>query len=367
MEWSQLVLPALQALKPYQAGITEQKLRRDTGLDAIFKFSSNEVPYPPAPAVAAAMREALGQANRYPDTGALLDDLAAHLDVPAARIALGNGSIDLIESLVRLFVDERHNVVLSRYGYSAYGAFIQTQRGAIRLAESNPDFGHQVDRLLALVDADTRLIVIDSPTNLSGQWLGAAEVERLLAALPAHVVLVLDEAYVEFPDPTLAAATLALARRYPRLVLTRTFSKAYGLAGMRIGYAVADPAVIDYLGRIGRPFPVAGVALAGARAALADQAHMARTVAAIAQGRRQLVRALSGLGLTCHDGGANFVLVDLGEVAQRVYQGALARGFILRAMHAYGLPRHVRVSIGSGAEIERLVEVVATLLSTEHA
>ena len=362
MDWSQLVVPGMRALAPYRPGITEEKLRRDTGLDQIFKFSSNESPIAPSPAVAAAMHDALAQAHRYPDAQHLLDTLARGLAVPADRLVLGNGSIDIIATLVRAFVSPQHNVVLSERGYCAYPAFVTEQGATIRLAASGRHFGHDVDQLLAKIDARTRLLLVDSPTNLSGCALRAGELDRLIDGLPEHVLLVLDEAYVEFVDGEAPQHTEHLPLRHPRVVVTRTFSKAYGLAGLRIGYGIADAGLVECLNRVRPPFPVSRVALAGAAAALEDRAHVERIVAAARRGRRLLADALDALGARVVDGSANFVLADFGEAARSVYDGLLARGFITRAMHAYGLPTHIRISVGTPREIEQLVSALRGLM-----
>jgi histidinol-phosphate aminotransferase len=361
MDWTSLVVPPVRAIEAYQPGITEQKLRRATGLDRIFKFASNEAPFGPSQAVEVAMRDALRQVNRYPDSQDLLDALAGHLNVPAQNLYLGNGSIDVIESVVRVFVDERHNVVLSRYGYSAFAALVKAQGASIRWADSGPRYSHDVDSLLAQVDSNTRLIMIDSPSNLSGQWVHPTDLQRLLRALPSHVIVLLDEAYAEFVESDYAQRSARLPLSGAPLISTRTFSKAYGLAGMRIGYGIADSTVISHLSRIGPPFPVSGVALAGARAALSDRAHMERVVAETLRGRRRLAEALSHLGFDAQYAHGNFILADFGQFAQSIYEGAMARGYILRSLPAYGLRTHLRMSIGASEEIGELIDLIAEL------
>ncbi|SAK91936.1 aminotransferase [Caballeronia arationis] len=362
MDWSQLVVPSLRSLNPYRPGITEEKLRRDTGLSEIFKFSSNEAPVPPSPAVAAAMRDALAQANRYPDAQDLLDKLGQHLRVPAGHLVLGNGSIDVIASLVRTFVSRERNVVLSEFGYCAYPEFVKEQGATVRLAASGRHFGHDVERLLTTIDSRTSMVLVDSPTNLSGHALTARELGYLIDYLPDHVLLVLDEAYAEFTDADAPRETEQLPLRHPNVVVTRTFSKAYGLAGLRIGYGIADAGLIGWLNRIRPPFPVSRMALAGASAALDDRAHVEHIVALARDGRRVLVDALDAMNIVVLKGSANFVLANFGRAARRVYEGLLARGFITRAMHAYGLPTHIRISVGTPREVEQLVTEMQHLL-----
>jgi histidinol-phosphate aminotransferase len=362
MDWSQFVAAPLHSLTPYRPGITEEKLRRDLGLGEIFKFASNEAPLPPSPLAANAMHDALAQSHRYPDAHDFVEKLAHHLRVPASHLVLGNGSIDVIASLVRACVSPEHNVVLSEFGYCAYPGFVKEQGAAVKLAASGRHFGHDVDALLAQVDARTRMMLIDSPGNLSGHALDAPELKRLIERLPAHVLLVLDEAYAEFAASGASEFTAQLPLIHPGVVVTRTFSKAYGLAGLRIGHGIADAGLIGWLNRIRPPFPVNRVALAGASAALDDRAHMEHIVALVREGRRTLADALKAMHVPVADGSANFVLADFGRAARAVYEGLLARGLITRAMHAYGLPGHIRISVGTPDEIERLVAAIRTLL-----
>jgi histidinol-phosphate aminotransferase len=362
MDWTRLMRPALHTLGAYRPGLTEEQIRRERGLDEVWKFSSNEAPLPPSEAVTAAMRAALAQSHRYPDTQAFTHQLARHLGVPADRLVLGNGSIDVIASVVRALVAPQHNVVLSEQGYCAYPCLVQEQGATIRLAASTPGFGHDVERLLAKVDERTRLVMVDSPGNLSGQALSPDEVEYLAAALPPHVLLLLDEAYAEFADGGASVLTAQLPLRRPNVVVTRTFSKAYGLAGLRIGYAVADAGLAEVLQRIRPPFPVSRVALAAASAALEDRAHMAAIVALVREGRQALAAALRKLGVPVIAGSGNFVLADFGRRAGAVHEALLARGCITRPMNAYGLPTHIRITVGTPPEVQRLAAALREAL-----
>ena len=367
MDWSELVVPPLRALAPYRPGLTEEQLRRDTGLAEILKFSSNEAPIGPSPAVLAAMQAALLQSHRYPDAQALLQRLSRHLAVPAERLVLGNGSIDVIASLVRAVLAPQHNAVLSGHGYCAYPAFVKEQGATVCLTPSRTDFGHDVDALLAKVDGRTRLMLVDSPTNLSGSALGVDELERLVRGLPRHVLLVLDEAYAEFLPGDALQYTAQLPLRHPNVVVTRTFSKAYGLAGLRIGYGIADAGLVECLHRVRPPFPVSRVALAGAAAALDDHAHTERIVRCILGGRQVLSRALRAMGVAVVDGHGNFVLADFGRAAPAVHQALLAQGLITRPMNAYNLPTHIRISVGTPAEIGQLVRALQSLVHPQVA
>jgi histidinol-phosphate aminotransferase len=361
MNWSNLLAPPLRALAPYRPGMTEEKLREERGLREIYKFSSNEAPFPPSPHALSAMQEALAQSNRYPDAQALVSRLSQALRVPQGSIVLGNGSIDVIGALVRAFVAPEHNVVLSEYGYCAYPAFVTETGAAIRIAASGPHFGHDVQQLLARVDARTRMLIVDSPTNLSGHSLSADALRHLVNGLPRDVLLVLDEAYVEFTDGDAPRDTEQLPLRYPNVIVTRTFSKAYGLAGLRIGYGIAAAGLIECLNRIRPPFPVSRVALAGARAALDDTPYLERIVESTRRGRRKLADELPTLGYPVCGGTANFALADFGSQARSIYEGLLARGFITRPMSAYALPNHIRISVGAPHEIDKLLAALISL------
>lgn len=367
MNWSDLLAPPLRALAPYRPGMTEEKLRQERGLREIYKFSSNEAPFSPSPNALTAMQNALAQSNRYPDTQALIDRLSETLRVPQESIVLGNGSIDVISALVRAFVSPDHNVVLSEYGYCAYPAFVTETGATIRIAASGSHFGHDVKQLLARVDARTRMLIVDSPTNLSGHTLSADALRQLVSELPRHVLLVLDEAYIEFTEGDTPRDTEQLPLRYPNVIVTRTFSKAYGLAGLRIGYGIADAGLIECLNRIRPPFPVSRVALAGARAALDDTPHLERIVEATRSGRRRLVAALQTMGFPVADGTANFALADFDPNARSIHEGLLTRGFITRPMTAYALPNHIRISVGTPHEIDKLLDALNALRDTASA
>ncbi len=361
MNWADLLAAPLRSLAPYRPGMTEETLRQERGLTKIFKFSSNEIPFSPSASVLAAMHDALAQANRYPDPHAFLKKLSSTLSVPVESIVLGNGSIDIISALVKAFVSSEHNVVLSEYGYCAYPSLVTETGAAIRLAPSGPDFGHDVDQLLDRIDADTRMLIIDSPTNLSGKALAGNSLRQLVERLPVNVLLVLDEAYVEFSDefPSLHSEQFPL--NFPNVIVTRTFSKAYGLAGLRIGYGIANAGLIDILNRIRPPFPVNRIALAGALAALDDSPRLRQIVRSNRDERIRLTNALGALGIPTANGSANFVLAKFGPRTSALYESLLARGFITRLMTAYALPDYLRISIGAPHEIDLLLKAITSL------
>jgi len=363
IDWSKRVRPHLLELTAYVPGITEEKLQRDTGLTSIYKYSSNEAPLPPSPNIVKAMQAVLAGVHRYPDSHALLTALSNVLAVPVESLILGNGSIDLIEALVHLFVGPGSNVVLSEYGYSAYPAIVKAQQASIRLAPSGADFGHDVDALLAQIDDETRMILMDSPTNMSGKLVDSAALHRFLSSVPSQVVVVLDEAYVEYVISTDGDSTHNLPLHHSNVVVTRTFSKAYGLAGLRVGYAIANPELLNYLHRIRPPFPVGSISIAAAMAALTDREHIDRIVEITQEGRRKLCLALQSYGIEVIEGQGNFVLANFGARATTVYQQLLDRGFITRAMYSYGKPDHVRISIGNEVEMAQLSACIGQLIN----
>jgi histidinol-phosphate aminotransferase len=362
MDWSSLVVPEIKKLRAYQPGITEEKLQREYGAMKVYKFSSNETAIEPSDSVQRAMQDTLKKMNRYPDAQALLNGLSAHLGVPCEHLIIGHGSMDVIEALIKTLIAPHNNAVLSRYGYCAYAPLI-TERGAsISIAESDSQFGHQVHGILKQINADTRMILLDSPTNLSGSSINLTELMHLIDALPAHVILVLDEAYVEFMGSSFAAYTAHLPLKYPNVVITRSFSKAYGLSGLRIGYGIAAPALLQFVHRIRPPFPVSRVALAGALAALNDHEHLQHVVTSVDNGKQQLATELKALGVVVIEGNSNSVLADFGNIAHSIYESLLKQGFITRAMHVYGLPNHIRISIGTRHEMTLLMGAITDLL-----
>jgi histidinol-phosphate aminotransferase len=362
---TQLANPATAALRAYDPGHDLPALRRRFGTQ-IAELGSNENPLGPSALAIEAMRAALADSFRYPDPrgAALKAALAAQLGVDDACIALGNGSHELLMLLAQCFADAAHSVVFSQYGFAVFpiataAAGAQPIRvPALPRTHATAPFGHDLDAIASAVRDDTRIVYLANPNNPTGTWFDDAALAAFLARVPAHVLVVVDEAYCEYVDAAGLTSALALRVRHPNLIVTRTFSKAYALAGLRVGYLVADASVVGVLERLRESFNVNGIALAGAQAALADGAHLARVRAFNNAERAWLVAALSARGYACLPSQTNFVLVDLARDAAALEQHLFERGVIVRPMGGYGLAQTVRISIGSRAENERLLEAL---------
>jgi histidinol-phosphate aminotransferase len=364
-----LAVPGVRGLKPYQPGKPIAELAREYGLSDIVKLASNENPLGPSPRALGAIASAAAELARYPDANGfdLKRELAARHGVAPACVTIGNGSNDVLVLLAESFLGPGLEAVYSRYAFAVYPLAVQATGAVHRIAEPLPPehaqpLGHDLDAMARLVGPHTRLVFIANPNNPTGTWLDTASLESFIAGLPGRVVVVVDEAYFEYvSEPGYPDASRWL-ERFPNLVVTRTFSKAYGLAGLRIGYALSSPEIADILNRIRQPFNANSLAQAAALAALADTAHLARSVELndAELGRVSETCATLGLGVVPSVG--NFVLVDTRTDALPVYEALLREGVIVRPVDNYGLPRHLRISIGLPAENDRLFSALAKVI-----
>jgi histidinol-phosphate aminotransferase len=358
-----LAAPGVRGLTPYQPGKPLAELEREYGITGAVKLASNENPLGPSLLARAAAREALADLARYPDGGgfALRHALSLRLGVGQTQITLGNGSNDVLELVARTFVTTADEVIYAEHAFAVYPLVTQAL-GARAVVTKARDFGHDLAAMAAAVTPRTRLVFIANPNNPTGTWLSSDDLEGFVRGLPSHVIVVVDEAYFEYvTDPDYPNALHWLGR-YPNLVVTRTFSKAYGLAGLRVGYAVSHHAVADLLNRVRQPFNVNSVALAAATAALDDEDHLAQARAVNAAGMAQVTAGVMALGLTYIPSVGNFVAVDLGRPAWPVYEALLRQGVIVRPVANYGLPNHLRVTIGLSAENARFLDALARVL-----
>jgi histidinol-phosphate aminotransferase len=356
---------ATAALRAYDPGHDLPELRKRFGA-AIAELGSNENPLGPSPLAIDAMRDALGETFRYPDPRglSLKSALSAKLGVAIDRIALGNGSHELLMLLAQCFADASHSVVFSQYGFAVF-PIATAAAGAIALrvpalSSSHPTtpYGHDLDAIAIAVRSDTRLVYLANPNNPTGTWFEDAALDRLVARVPRDVLIVVDEAYAEYVDAPNLSSALRLADRHPNVIVTRTFSKAYGLAGLRVGYLVAHPSVVAVIERLRESFNVNNIALAAAEAALGDASHLAKAVAFNCVERSWLSEGLSASGYRVLPSQTNFVLVDLGRDAAGFERHLFERGVIVRPMGGYGLAQTVRISVGSRAENQRLLDAL---------
>ena len=359
----------VRAIAPYQAGKPIAEVAREFGLDeaSIVKLASNENPFGVPESAKQAMLAAAADLGRYPDANGfdLKAALAKRYDVPADWITLGNGSNDILEIAAHAFVEKGQAVVYSQYSFAVYALATQGI-GARHIVVAAKDHGHDLPAMLAAIDADTRLVFVANPNNPTGTFIPAAEMEAFLQKVPANVVVVLDEAYNEFLAPENQFESAEWVKKYPNLLVSRTFSKAYGLAGLRVGFGIAQPALTDLMNRIRQPFNVNSMAQAAAIAALNDKEFLSRSAANNAAGYQQFVEAFEALGLEYVPSFGNFVLVKVGDDAgagARVNLSLLKQGVIVRPVGNYGLPEWLRISIGLPQENAILIAALTKALA----
>jgi histidinol-phosphate aminotransferase len=363
-----LATAAVLALSPYVPGKPISELEREYGISDIVKLASNENPYGPSPQALAAMRAALDSVWLYPDGSAheLKQALSAHLRVAPSCLTLGNGSNELLLLLAEAFLGAQASAVCSQYGFAIYPLVIRaTGARCIEApacpADSAMPYGHDLAAMARAISVDTRLVFVANPNNPTGTWVGAAPLREFIAAVPRHALVVLDEAYLEFAALSGCASGLPWLAELPNLVVLRTFSKGYGMAGVRVGYAVSHPEVADALNRIRPAFNVSNVAQAGAVAALGDSAHVDSAARRIVAERERMAAALRAMGAAFAPSAANFLMVEVGD-ASGIYERLLRGGLIVRPLRGYGLPRHLRISVGLPEQNDRLLKLLGTLL-----
>jgi histidinol-phosphate aminotransferase len=361
---SGLAPPHVRAIARYLPGKPIAELARELGLNEadIVKLASNENPLGPSPLALAAAQDALYDMALYPDGAgfALKAKLAAKLDIAADQLVLGNGSNDVLDMAARAFLTAGTSAVYAQYAFAVYPIATQTA-GAQGIAVAAKHYGHDLAAMRAAIREDTRVLWIANPNNPTGTFLPWAEIEAFLETVPPQVLVVLDEAYGEYLPPAARCDTTAWLARFPNLLITRTFSKAYGLAGLRVGYGLGSAAVIDLLNRVRHPFNVNAPALAAAAAALDDDDFLARSYALNSAGMAQLVAGLADLQIETVPSKGNFLLVKVGDAA-RINTELLKRGVIVRPVANYGLSEFLRVSVGLAGQNVRLLDALKACL-----
>lgn len=363
-----LATKGVQALSPYQAGKPIDELKREYGVSDVIKLASNENPLGPSKKVIAAIQNELADLSRYPDGNAfgLKKALADKHLVDVKQITIGNGSNDILEILTRAFVTPEHEVIFSQHAFVVYPIVTQAV-GAKAVVVPAKNWGHDLDAMQQAITDKTRVIFIANPNNPTGTWLGKKELSSFLQAVPNNVLVVLDEAYFEFADNDLAAAEypngIELGKQYPNLIVTRTFSKAYGLAGLRVGYSISNSQVADALNRVRQPFNVNSLALKAAEVAIADIEYLENGLKLNAKGMSQLVNSFEKLGLSYIPSVANFICVEVGEHALKVYDDLLYEGVIVRPVTNYEMPNYLRITIGTEKENDRFISALTKVLS----
>ena len=329
----------------------------------IVKLASNENPRGPSPAVRAAITDAVADLSRYPDGNgfALKAALSARHAVAPEKIVLGNGSNDVLELVTQAFLRPGDHAVYSRHAFAVYPLAVQA-RGATGIEVPARDYGHDLPAMRAAITAATRVVFVANPNNPTGTWIAPDAMAAFIASVPDDVLVVFDEAYNEYLDPGRHAPSVAWTGQYANLIVSRTFSKAYGLAALRVGYGIMDPRVADMLNRVRQPFNVNALAQAAALAALADTAYVDDSRALNRAGMRQIEDGVRALGLSFVPSHGNFVLVHVGDGA-RAHGRLLKQGVIVRPVANYGLPEFLRVTIGLPEENRRFLDALAAALA----
>ncbi|MGQ9744669.1 MAG: histidinol-phosphate transaminase [Dissulfurimicrobium sp.] len=344
----------IKELVPYPPGKPLEELEREYGVKDAIKLASNENPLGPSPKALMAIEEAMGRLHRYPDGSAyyLKNRLAEKFGVSPGQIVLGNGSNELIELLVKVFVRPGCEAISSSPSFLVYAKAVQAMGGKNVIVPLK-DNHHDLEAIRNAVTSRTRLIFLDNPNNPTGSVLDRSELNAFFSMLPDDIIVVMDEAYMEFVQGDVTPSGLEYLKNDSRVVTLRTFSKAYGLAGLRVGYGIMDMALAGYLERIRQPFNLNSLAQVGALAALDDEEHLNNTLKVTWDGLAFLTDGL--VGLKCHviPSHANFLFVDVHIDAKMVYEAMLRQGVIIRAMTAYGFSECIRITVGLPHENER--------------
>jgi histidinol-phosphate aminotransferase len=359
-----LALKGVRELVPYVAGKPIEELERELGITDIIKLASNENPLRPGQKALAAIQAALPTLSLYPDGNGfnLKAALAKKYNLNADQITLGNGSNELLELVARAFLQPGLETMFSQHAFAVYPIVTQAV-GATAVVVPALHYGYDLEAMVARIGDKTRVIFIANPNNPTGTLLSQAELGRFISALPPHCLCVLDEAYFEYVSDKQGINSIDWLLSNPNLIITRTFSKAYGLAGLRVGYSLSSPEIADILNRVRQPFNNNALALVAAEAALSDDDYLQQTIAVNAQGMADLTAGFKGLGLEWIPSAGNFVSVDLKRPGQPIYEALLRKGVIVRPVANYGMPNHLRISIGTQAENQFFLKALAETLA----
>ncbi|MGQ0285969.1 histidinol-phosphate transaminase [Pasteurellaceae bacterium 22721_9_1] len=364
MSFLQLANKGVQSLSPYQAGKPIEELERELGISHIIKLASNENPFGLPDSAKAAIQTQLSYLTRYPDSNGfeLKKVIAEKFNLQSNQITLGNGSNDLLELVAHTFASDQDEIIYSQYAFIVY-PLVTKAINAIAKEVPAKNWGHDLSGFLAAISDNTKLIYIANPNNPTGNFLTEAELDAFLSKVRSNIIVVLDEAYTEFTAEHERVNSFALLKKYPNLVVLRTLSKAYGLAGLRVGYAVSHPEIADLFNRIRQPFNVNSLALAAASAVLKDDDFVNK----VAENNHLEMQAYQDF---CHKYGldyisskGNFITIDFKQPAQPIYEALLREGVIVRPIAGYGMPHHLRISIGLPEENQRFFNALIKVLN----
>lgn len=362
-------LVQIKQLHPYSPGKPIEELERELGISNAIKLASNENPLGCSPLARGVLEQASEHIELYPDANAyyLKQRLGQKLGIDEYQITIGNGSNDVLDLIARSFLDASTEAVFSQYAFMVYGMVTKACGATAKIADaldsaSESPHGHDLEAMAKLITNKTRVIFIANPNNPTGTWVSSDALRAFAEAVPDHIAIVVDEAYFEYVDLEQYPDTLQWLDRFPNLIVTRTFSKIYGLAGLRIGYAVSSPELCDLFNRVRQPFNANSLALAAARSALDDDAFVDKSRHSNAQGLQSMQRWFEQQGCAYIPSAGNFLTVHFGDSSQRIYQDLLQRGIIVRPVANYGMPGFLRISVGTEDQLQRLYQELGTLL-----
>lgn len=356
------IQPCINSLQPYQPGISIEQLMRKYNLKPkdIIKLASNENPLGPSPKSLKAIRKDLSSGNLYPDGYELIEALAKYYKLDQSQIILGNGSNDVLDLIARVFLGKGQRAISDEYAFLVY-ALVTKLSGSTNTIVRSENFGLNMEAIHDAITANTSVIWIANPNNPTGTFVEYSKLKPFLKKVPKHIIVVLDEAYYEYLSPEKRADTTKWLKEFPNLILVRTFSKIYGLAGFRVGYAMASSEIIELLNRVRQPFNVSSVGLRAAQAALSDRQHLERSYELNVFGQKYIQQELDKLNIKYLPINANFITIEL-QNAQTIFQELLARGIIVRNLSNYGMPSHLRVTIGKASDNLRLIKELTKFL-----
>jgi len=369
----ELATPGVQKLRPYLPGKPVEELERELGISNSIKLASNENPLGPSPLSIKAIEKQLTSINYYPDGGgfALSARIAEENNVDVSKVTLGNGSNDILELITRAYLTATDSAVFSEHSFAVYPIVVQAVGAQANVAKAYPEshelmpLGHDPDAIVDSITDNTRMVFIANPNNPTGTWLTSEQLLALFERIDSSVIIVLDLAYIEYMNEDLQPDIPDWLRRFPNLVITRTFSKVYALAGLRIGYALTHPDIADVLNRVRQPFNTNLLAQAAALAALDDDEHVAKSVAMNNAGKALLEKAFNDLQLTFLPTMGNFISVNVKQDGLALYQRMLKHGVILRPVANYQMPEYLRITIGTEQQNLRLLDVLSTEIAEQ--
>ncbi len=366
IDFTKLAVKGVQGLRPYQPGKPIDELAREYKLNVkdIVKLASNENPMGPSEKALAAIAAELKDLTRYPDGNGfeLKKTLSKKLNIKSGQLTLGNGSSDILEFIVKCFVSDGDEVIVSQHAFAIYGLVTKMNGGNVVQVPAK-NWGHDLPAMAKAVTDKTKIIFVTNPNNPTGTWNTKAQLESFLQSVPNNVLVLLDEAYFEYVDKADYPSGIDYLNQYENLVVTRTFSKAYGLASLRVGYGISSPQLADVMNRVRPPFNVDSLALAAANACLKDESYVRQSKALNDQGMRQLQQGFDQLNLSWIPSVGNFICFSVPGKAMSIYQGLLEKGVIVRPVANYEMPDHLRVSIGTEKENQRFLLELKALLA----